>query len=101
MLETRPKRPLRGNVARFSDGWLLFRFIDREIFGGLGRTVSRPRNMSSAIARERWTSSAVNGFIRQPSARSGIGKLGALPLTKRHVTSSSWSRTATGKPVVL
>ena len=52
--------------------------------GILGRSVSRPRSRSSAIASERWTSSAVNGFIRQPSARSGIGKRGALPLTNRH-----------------
>ena len=41
----------------------------------------------------------MNGFIRQPSARSGIGKRGALPLTNRHGTPSSLSRTATEKPV--
>ena len=52
------------------------------------------------MASERCTSSAVNGFIRQPSARSGIGKRGALPLTNRHGTPKSLSRTATEKPVV-
>ena len=62
-------------------------------------SASRPRSRSSAAASERWTSSAVNGFIRQPSARSGIGKRGALPLTNRHGTPRSLSRTATEKPV--
>ena len=51
------------------------------------------------MASERCTSSAVNGFIRQPSARSGIGKRGALPLTNRHGTPRSLRRTATEKPV--
>ena len=45
-----------------------------------GRTVSRPRSLSSARLSARCTSSAVNGFIRHPSARSGIGKLGE-PIT--------------------
>ena len=39
-------------------------------------------------------SSALNGFTRHPSARSGIGKLGALPVVNRQGTPSSCSLTA-------